>query len=73
MPETTSYTDNVLENSGNMSANDINGQNTDVFNFEVLTSLIDSSFTTESTTDNRNDYERIFNLQESPGTKKRLV
>lgn len=71
LPETTSYLNTVFESNTSNSATvgQLNGQSArsnDTFDFENFNILeVNTSFVVGSQT--RNDYERLFQLQHSPG------
>lgn len=56
------------ENNSEISNTDVaNPIQTTVFNFDELNTVVESSPNSDSVNDNRNDYERIFQLETSPG------
>lgn len=74
LPETTSYLNTVLEsNTSNSATVQLNGQSArsnDTFDFENFNILeVNTSFVVGS--QSRNDYERLFQLQHSPGPSSR--
>lgn len=66
LPESTSFSNSTADNNSDISSADSQTQVNNVFNFDELSALVNSNQTTEATSDNQ-DYERIFQLQSSPG------
>lgn len=74
LPENTSFSSNIVDNNSDISSADVNSQTqtNNVFNFDELNTLVNSNQNTEITNDNQ-DYERIFQLQPSPGNNKKEI
>lgn len=67
LPENSEIMSAIIANNTVLSSEEINAQHSptpNVFNFDGLSSLVDSS---DTSNDIRNDYDRIFHTQQLPG------